>query len=129
MSSELSHPRRLHRAEIVLGALDNLREIAIAAVVGLLIGGGAGGMPPLAGLMFAANAQAQDQGTLLAGRILGVDRHLVVVADAGIADAILPVRADGHRAGALEVLVGREGGRIDQRISRGGEPADRPADC
>ena len=53
MSSELSSPRRLHPAEIVLGALDNLREIAIAAVVGLLIGGGAGGMPPLAGLMFA----------------------------------------------------------------------------
>ena len=50
---ELSHPRRLHPAEIVLGALDNLREIAIAAVVGLLIGGGAGGMPPLAGLMVA----------------------------------------------------------------------------
>ena len=53
MSSDLAHPRRLHPAEIVLGALDNLREIAIAAVVGLVIGGGAGGMPPLAGLMFA----------------------------------------------------------------------------
>jgi putative membrane protein len=49
----LSQPRRLHPAEIVLAALENLREILIAAVVGLLIGGGAGGMPPLAGLMFA----------------------------------------------------------------------------
>jgi putative membrane protein len=51
--AELSQPRHLHPAEIVLAALENLREILIAAVVGLLIGGGAGGMPPLAGLMFA----------------------------------------------------------------------------
>jgi putative membrane protein len=51
--SGLSHPRRLHPAEIVLAALENLREILIAAVIGLLIGGGAGGMPPIAGLMFA----------------------------------------------------------------------------
>ncbi len=51
--SDLSNPRHLHPAEIVLAALENLREIAIAAVVGLVIGGGAGGMPPLAGLIFA----------------------------------------------------------------------------
>jgi putative membrane protein len=50
--AELSNPRRLHPAEIVLAALENLREIIIAAVVGLLIGGGAGGMPPVAGLLF-----------------------------------------------------------------------------
>lgn len=45
--------RHLHPAEIVLAALENLREILIAAVVGLLVGGGAGGMPPLAGVMLA----------------------------------------------------------------------------
>jgi putative membrane protein len=49
----LSVPRRLHPAEIVLAALENLREILIAAVIGLLVGGGAGGMPPVAGLMLA----------------------------------------------------------------------------
>jgi putative membrane protein len=49
----LSHPRHLHPAEVVLAALENLREILIAAVVGLLVGGGAGGMGPFAGLMFA----------------------------------------------------------------------------
>jgi putative membrane protein len=49
----LSDPRHLHPAEIVLAALENLREILIAAVVGLLVGGGAGGMPPLAGAMLA----------------------------------------------------------------------------
>jgi putative membrane protein len=52
-AAEVSHPRHLHPAEIVLAALENLREILIAAVVGLVIGGGAGGMPPLAGVMFA----------------------------------------------------------------------------
>ena len=51
MSSE--GERHLHPAEIVLAALENLREILIAAVVGLLVGGGAGGMPPLAGVMLA----------------------------------------------------------------------------
>jgi putative membrane protein len=56
--AELSKPRHLHPAEIVLAALENLREILIAAVVGLLIGGGAGGMPPLAGLMFALGGVA-----------------------------------------------------------------------
>ena len=45
--------RRLHPAEIVLAALENLREILIAAVVGLFVGGGAGGMPPIAGAMLA----------------------------------------------------------------------------
>jgi putative membrane protein len=49
----LSRSRHLHPAEIVLAALENLREILIAAVVGLLVGGGAGGMPPLAGVMLA----------------------------------------------------------------------------
>ena len=51
--ASLSQPRRLHPAEIVLAALENLREILIAAVVGLVVGGGAGGMPPLVGLMLA----------------------------------------------------------------------------
>ncbi|MGH2762685.1 MAG: PH domain-containing protein, partial [Thermoleophilaceae bacterium] len=46
-------PRRLHPAEIVLAALDNLREIALAAIVGLVVGGGAGGLPPFAGLLLA----------------------------------------------------------------------------
>ena len=54
----LSNPRRLHPAEIVLAALENLREILIAAVVGLLVGGGAGGMPPLAGVMLALGGVA-----------------------------------------------------------------------
>jgi putative membrane protein len=54
----LSNPRRLHPAEIVLAALENLREILIAAVVGLLVGGGAGGMPPLAGAMLALGGVA-----------------------------------------------------------------------
>jgi putative membrane protein len=52
MTSEWE-PRRLHPAEIVLAALENLREILIAAVIGLLVGGGAGGMPPLMGALFA----------------------------------------------------------------------------
>jgi putative membrane protein len=51
--AELTHPRHLHPAEIVLAALENLREILIAAVLGLVVGGGTGGMPPLAGLMVA----------------------------------------------------------------------------
>jgi putative membrane protein len=56
--AELSAPRHLHPAEIVLAALENLREILIAAVVGLLVGGGAGGMPPLAGAMLALGGVA-----------------------------------------------------------------------
>jgi putative membrane protein len=52
-AAEPSQPRHLHPAEIVLAALENIREILIAAVVGLIVGGGAGGMPPLAGVMFA----------------------------------------------------------------------------
>ena len=52
-AAPLSHPQHLHPAEIVLAALENLREILIAAVLGLLVGGGAGGMPPLAGAMLA----------------------------------------------------------------------------
>jgi putative membrane protein len=55
MSSE---DRHLHPAEIVLAALENLREILIAAVVGLLVGGGAGGMPPLMGLVLALGGVA-----------------------------------------------------------------------
>jgi putative membrane protein len=50
MSSDLSRPRRLHPAEIVMAALDNVREILFAAVVGLIVGGGAGGMSSLLGL-------------------------------------------------------------------------------
>ena len=52
-AAPLSDPRHLHPAEIVLAALENLREILIAAVVGLFVGGGAGGMPPIAGAMLA----------------------------------------------------------------------------
>jgi putative membrane protein len=55
---DLSRPRRLHPAEIVLAALENLREILLAAVVGLLVGGGAGGMPPLAGVVLAVGGVA-----------------------------------------------------------------------
>jgi putative membrane protein len=51
MSSDPSFPRRLHPAEIALAALDNLREILFAAVIGLLVGGGAGGMSSLLGLV------------------------------------------------------------------------------
>ena len=50
MSSDLSFPRRLHPAEIVLAAVDNLREIVLAAVVGLLVGSGSGGMSPVLAL-------------------------------------------------------------------------------
>jgi putative membrane protein len=50
MSSDFSSPRRLHPAEIALAALDNVREILFAAVIGLLVGGGAGGMSPLLAL-------------------------------------------------------------------------------
>jgi putative membrane protein len=50
MSSELSFPRRLHPAEIALAALDNVREVFFAAVIGLLVGGGSGGMSPLLAL-------------------------------------------------------------------------------
>jgi putative membrane protein len=52
MTSDLSVPRRLHPAEIALAALDNLREIVLAAIVGLLVGGGgSGGMSSLLGLV------------------------------------------------------------------------------
>jgi len=51
-------PQRLHPAEIVLAALENLREIAVAGIVGLLVGGGAGGMPPLLGLLLALAGMA-----------------------------------------------------------------------
>jgi putative membrane protein len=50
MTSDLSLPRRLHPAEIVLAALDNAREILFAAVIGLLVGGGSGGMSSLLAL-------------------------------------------------------------------------------
>jgi putative membrane protein len=51
MSSDLSLPRRLHPAEIALAALDNLREVLVAAVIGLLVGGGSGRMSPLLALV------------------------------------------------------------------------------
>jgi putative membrane protein len=54
----LSAPRRLHPAEIVLAALENLREIVFAAVIGLLVGGGAAGMPPVAGLLLGLGGVA-----------------------------------------------------------------------
>ncbi|MGH2714140.1 MAG: PH domain-containing protein, partial [Thermoleophilaceae bacterium] len=54
----LSRPRHLHPAEIVLAALENLREILLAAVVGLLVGGSAAGMPPLAGLVLGLGGVA-----------------------------------------------------------------------
>jgi putative membrane protein len=57
-AAPLSHPRRLHPAEIVLAALENLREILFAAVVGVLVGGGAGGMPPLVGLLLGLGGVA-----------------------------------------------------------------------
>jgi putative membrane protein len=50
MSADLSFPRRLHPAEIALAALDNLREVVFAAVIGLLVGGGPGQMSPLLAL-------------------------------------------------------------------------------
>ncbi|MBD0280790.1 MAG: PH domain-containing protein [Thermoleophilaceae bacterium] len=51
MSSDLSFPRRLHPAEIALAALDSLRELLVAAVIGVLVGGGSGRMSPLLGLV------------------------------------------------------------------------------
>jgi putative membrane protein len=54
----LAAPHHLHPAEIVLAALDNLREIALAAVVGLVVGGGAAGMPPLLGLLIGLGGVA-----------------------------------------------------------------------
>ena len=52
MTSDLSVRRRLHPAEIVLAALDNLRELLIAAVAGFVVGGGPGGLgAPLALLL------------------------------------------------------------------------------
>jgi putative membrane protein len=54
----LAGPRRLHPAEIVLAALENLREIVLAAVVGVLVGGGAGGMPPIMGLLLGLGGVA-----------------------------------------------------------------------
>jgi putative membrane protein len=38
MTSDLAAPRRLHRAEIILAAIDNLRDLAIALVIGLVVG-------------------------------------------------------------------------------------------
>jgi putative membrane protein len=46
-----SDARRLHPAEIVLAALDNLREILLAAVIALVVGGGAGEMSPGLGVL------------------------------------------------------------------------------
>ena len=39
--------RRLHPAEIVLAALDNVRELLIAVVAGLVLGGGASALSPV----------------------------------------------------------------------------------
>jgi putative membrane protein len=58
MSSDLSFPRRLHPAEIALAALDNVREILFAAVIGLLVGGGSGGMSPLFALLIGLGGVA-----------------------------------------------------------------------
>ena len=58
MSSDLSVPRRLHPAEIALAAADNLREVLFAAVIGLLVGRGAGGMSPLLGLVIGLGGVA-----------------------------------------------------------------------
>jgi putative membrane protein len=45
MSSDWTvHPRRLHRAAIVSGALENLREIAMAVVFGVVLGAGGRGV-------------------------------------------------------------------------------------
>ncbi len=55
MSTEARH---LHPAEIVLAALENLREILVAAVIGLLVGGGAGGLPPGVGVLLGLGGVA-----------------------------------------------------------------------
>jgi putative membrane protein len=47
MTSDLTAERRLHPAEIVLAALDNVRELLIAAVAGLVLGGGASALAPV----------------------------------------------------------------------------------
>ena len=60
-------------------------------------------------------------------RIGGVDRHGVVVADAGVAVGILPGRAHRHGAGAGEAEVGGEGRGEDQRVQRGGQAGDGAA--
>jgi putative membrane protein len=55
MTSDLSAERRLHPSEIVMAALDNVRELLVAAVAGLVLGGGASALSPvlavLVGLM------------------------------------------------------------------------------
>jgi putative membrane protein len=57
-AAPFSEPRRLHHAEIVLAALENLREVLFAAVVGVLVGGGAGGMSPPVALLLGLGGVA-----------------------------------------------------------------------
>jgi putative membrane protein len=57
-AGDLSQPQHLHPAEIVLAALENLREIGLAALVGLVVGGGAAGMPPLLGFVIGLGGVA-----------------------------------------------------------------------
>lgn len=51
MTSEPTGQRRLHPAEILLAALDNVRELLIAAVAGLVVGGGASSWSPVMALL------------------------------------------------------------------------------
>jgi putative membrane protein len=54
MTSEPTGQRRLHPAEILLAALDNVRELLIAAVAGLVVGGGASSWSPVMALLIGS---------------------------------------------------------------------------